>query len=131
METLAIIGLFVNLVISFLPITVGVLLIRHRQVIFYFKSAFTFIREDYEVGEALDHRNFFRDMWDVFRFACSALGVKAARDKNTVFGINRLVVFLGKLFVVYGIIVIIMSLLSAMITILALEIQMDQLRNIF
>ena len=129
MESLAVISFFSGLIVFFLMLVVGILLIRHRQLIMYFKSAFTFIREDYDAEEELVYGSFLSDMFDAFRFGCYTLGMKAA--KGEPFGINRSIVLLGKLLVFYSFLGILLSFFVTIIMINVSNVNTDMLNGFF
>lgn len=96
-------------------ILVGTLLIRHRQLIAYFKNSFTFIKEDYQSEIEVTYGNFFNESFKAFKY-----GIKSIRksesshvyhdDKTNE--INQILVLTGKLLVVSGILGIIIAFIG-------------------
>lgn len=110
MTLLAIIKFFAVAFGCVITVLGGILLMRHRQLIDYFKSAFTFIREDYQPDMESEHGHVISESINALRYGMRSL---RKSDNASVFGkdetleINKILVLIGKLLVATGILGII------------------------
>ena len=110
MTLLAIIKFFLVVFGCIITVLGGVILIRHRQLIEYFKKAFTFIREDYQPEIEAEYGNFFTESIAALKFGIKSLGKNDSTNVfhgDKTFEINKILVLIGKLLVVTGILGII------------------------
>ncbi len=115
MTLLAIIKFFLVVFGSIITILTGVLLIRHRQLIEYFKSSFTFIRKDFQPEKEIKYGNVFKESVETIRYGAKIIGKSEATDaygEDTSNEINKIVVLIGKLLVISGILGIIIILIG-------------------
>ena len=117
MKLITIINFFVT-VLGFVSIILsGILLIRHRQLIFYFKDAFGFIKDDYSPEIDVKYGDFFKESISAIKFGFKSLKQSTSKDiynsdkKNEI---NQIIVLLGKLLVFSGVIGIITTFISSL-----------------
>lgn len=106
MTLLAIIKFFLVVFGCIITILGGVLLIRHRQLIEYFKSAFTFIREDYTAEIEVKYGNLFKESVEAFKYGVKSIGKSESTNaygEDQTNEINQILILLGKLLVITGI----------------------------
>ncbi|MCB4807931.1 hypothetical protein LG651_06675 [Tamlana sp. 62-3] len=116
MAFLAILNFVIAALSSLISIITGVLLIRHRQVIFYFKSAFSFIKDDYVFEEEINYNGFFKEAIQVLKFGIKSLGKSSSKTvygDNQIFEISILVVLLGKVLVFIGFVGIVLKFIGS------------------
>ncbi|WP_299017736.1 hypothetical protein [uncultured Polaribacter sp.] len=116
MTLIAILNFFSNVFGFTITILGGILLIRHRQCIAYFKSSFTFIKQDYEPEIVEDYDNIFKEALKAIKYGFSTL--KKSNSKQRYFSnqsneINQIIVLIGKLVVFSGILGIITTFISS------------------
>ncbi|KJD37270.1 hypothetical protein PW52_02305 [Tamlana sedimentorum] len=115
MAFLAILNFIISALSSLISVITGVLLIRHRQVIFYFKSAFSFIKDDYVSEEEINYNGFFKEAIQVLKFGVKSLGKSSSKTvygDNQIFEISILVVLLGKVLVFIGFVGIVLKFIG-------------------
>ena len=110
MTLIAIIKFFVVVFGCTITVLSGVLLIRHRQLIEYFKSSFTFIREDYSSKIEVKYGNVFKESFEALKYGIKSIRKSESTDvyhEDNTNEINQILVLLGKLLVATGILGII------------------------
>lgn len=105
MILLALLKLLLVIFAMAIPIITGLLLIKHREVIAYFKDSFTFIRDDYSSEYELADMSFFSGLSNVFSYGVKMLTnsqapTHAAEDKTT--SPHRLLIVTGQLMIIGG-----------------------------
>lgn len=117
MELLAIIKLFLVILGCVITILTGVLLIRHRQFIEYFKDSFSFIRDDYQAEKEIQYGNIFSALTKAIKYGFKALGKSSSQtsfDENRSNEINQILVLIGKLIIATGILGIIIIIIGTL-----------------
>lgn len=108
MTLIAIIKFFLAVFGFTITILGGILLVRHRQLIEYFKDSFTFIRENYSSEIEVKYGNILNESVQAFKY-----GIKSIQksESNNIYRkeneINQILVLIGKLLIVTGILGII------------------------
>jgi hypothetical protein len=117
MKLIAIINFFITIFGFVSIILMGIILIRHRQLIFYFKDTFGFIKEDYSPKLDVEYGNFFKESFIAIKFGFKALKKNTSEDiynsdrKNEI---NQIIVLLGNLVVLSGVLGIITTFISSL-----------------
>ncbi|WP_298516929.1 hypothetical protein [uncultured Kordia sp.] len=119
MGILAIIKLFIAIIGFGITILTGILLIRHRQLIEYFKSSFSFIRDDYQAEKEIEYGDFFSELFKAIKYGFTSLGKSNSRtafneNKGKSNEINRILVLIGKLMIVTGVLGILISIVGTL-----------------
>jgi hypothetical protein len=117
MELLAIIKLFSVILGCVITILTGVLLIRHRQLIEYFKDSFSFIRDDYQADKEIQYGNIFSALARAIKYGFKALGKSSSQtsfDENKSNEINQILVLIGKLIIATGILGIVIIIIGTL-----------------
>lgn len=128
MELLAIIKLFLVILGCIITILTGVLLIRHRQLIEYFKDSFTFIKDDYQAEQEIQYENVFSALERTIKYGLKVLGKSSSQESfggNTSNEINQILVLIGKLIIVTGILGIIIIVIGTLWMIAESEINVN------
>jgi hypothetical protein len=115
MELLAIIKLFSVILGCVITILTGVLLIRHRQLIEYFKDSFSFIRDDYQADKEIQYGNILSEMARAIKYGFKALRKSSSQTsfyENKSNEINQILVLIGKLIIAIGILGIIIIIIG-------------------
>ncbi|XMO85377.1 hypothetical protein AAFN75_11315 [Algibacter sp. AS12] len=116
MILVGIINFFLALIGNVIAILWGVLLIRHRQCIAYFKNTFTFIKDDYQPELEVNYGNFFSESFEAFKYGIKFLGKNSSAltyGKDKTFEINQILVLIGKLLIALGVFGIIVTIISS------------------
>jgi hypothetical protein len=116
MKLLAIINFLITVFGFVTVILSGILLIRHRQLIFYFKDAFGFIREDYTAEIDVKYGNIFTESIAAIKFGFRSLKSSKSEDiysTDKTNEINQIIVLLGKLMVLSGVLGVLTAFLSS------------------
>lgn len=117
MKLIAIINFFLTIFGFVTVILSGLLLIRHRKLIFYFKDTFSFIREDYSPEIEVTYGNFFKESLEAIKFGFRSLMKSTSQDiynNDKVYEINQIIVLIGKLLVLSGVLGIIIAFISSL-----------------
>ena len=116
MKLLAIINFLITVFGFVTVILSGILLIRHRQLIFYFKDDFGFIREDYTAEIDVKYGNIFTESIAAIKFGFRSLKSSKSEDiysTDKTNEINQIIVLLGKLMVLSGVLGVLTTFLSS------------------
>jgi hypothetical protein len=115
MTLIAIIKFFVVVFGCTITILSGILLIKHRQLIEYFKSSFTFIREDFSAKIEVKYGNVFKESVAAIKYGIKSIRKTESADvyhDDSTNEINQILVLIGKLLVATGILGIIIILIG-------------------
>jgi hypothetical protein len=108
-----IINLLIVIFGSLITILTGILFIKHRQFIAYFKDAFTFIKSDYQAVQDIQYDNVFSQLASVFKYGIKSMGKSNSQDalvKDRSNEINHILVLIGKVLIVTGLLGILASI---------------------
>lgn len=116
-EPLAIIKLILVILGCIITILTGSLLIRHRQLIEYFKDSFTFIKDDYQAEQEIQYGTVFSELGRTIKYGLKALGKSSSQESfggNRPNEINQILVLIGKLIIATGILGIIIIVIGTL-----------------
>lgn len=131
METLAVFTLILLFFAEVLTILLGTLLIRHREVLNYFKDTFSFIKADYNPSLEIEHQSFLEGIFNTFKNALRLLGDgnlyqdSVNENDNKSFEINQIITLIGQVLIISGILAILITLGSTIWMIMESDIKIN------